>query len=210
MKFGIDLDGVLVDNYSVWTDYFNQQAKKGCHPEFIWEKDDAPIWDYFEPVCQKCWHDCLTMKEIVSSYIPRLGAYDALNYLKNEGIELHLITSRPKQVVSFTYEWVATYFPEIFKSITVTFDKVGVIKEKGIYGAVDDAPHNIEAFNHAGIPVLIWDMPYNKEYPGIRVFDWESFLNTVLYLDSLEKISTKAVPLGRKRKHTAKLQGVNS
>lgn len=185
MRLGIDLDGVLVDNYSVWTAYYKEMANKGHHAHFEWAEGNAPIWDYFQPVCKKCWDDCLHLDRFICNYEPKTEALLTLRALDTLGIELHLITSRPADVAPQTIDWANKHFPGIFKSTTVTFEKVQVAKELKLDAMLDDAPHNIQAFNEAKIDILIWDMPYNQGLPGIRIKSWDDLFNTVIYMAAL-------------------------
>jgi 5'(3')-deoxyribonucleotidase len=108
---------------------------------------------------------------------------DASKYLwmlSDEGIEIGIITSRfvkhrqNKVVVQDTAEWLdSADIP--YRDISFLRDKTRFIAD--IY--IDDAPHNIEAYQKAGRYVIIFDAPYNQHVEGDRAYNWKDVYDLI-------------------------------
>jgi len=87
----------------------------------------------------------------------------------NKRNKIIYITARPKAVEDVTKQWLREHgFPEC--EIIFTENKVAVAKSLGIQRAIEDAPHEIEAYLKAGIDVMVKKQPYNTAY--LNRFDW--------------------------------------
>lgn len=179
MKIGVDLDGVIIDNYPYWREYFVENEV--AHNHSLRDKDMAvwasPSWDYLQNICRKCWDKCLHDPRFILGYKPRYEAILTLQWFNFLGMELHLITNRPKDVTDMTMQWLDKHCPVAFKTKNVVTDKTYLAKELGLHYMVDDAPHNIIAFSHSPTECLIWDMPYNSHLKGNRVNTWYQVAN---------------------------------
>lgn len=175
LKLTIDIDGVLVNNFVIWKEYFNSKYVEHNHPYKI-KAQDSPHWDYFTEICKKCWNHVLHDKEMVSSYELVEGALDVLGFLKQIGFDLYILTSRPKDVTDTTKQWVVDKFGLLVTDTFVTDDKVTACHEVGAKYHVDDAPKHIIKFQEQDkTKIIIWDHPYNQTYKGPRVATWPQY-----------------------------------
>ena len=101
---------------------------------------------------------------------------DASKYLwmlSDEDFYIRVITSRfvkhgqNGRVVADTALWLdRENIP--YRGLVFESNKIDVFAD--IY--VDDAPHNIEAFQKKGSDVIIFDAPYNQHCVGHRAYNW--------------------------------------
>lgn len=106
--------------------------------------------------------------EIFSGALPFPGAVETLHRIASQG-EIIYLSARPKWAREIFEEWLARWgFPS--GKLVLTDRKAEVARGMGIVLAIDDAPHEIERYRAAGIPVLVKAQPYNLGYPGR--FEW--------------------------------------
>jgi uncharacterized HAD superfamily protein len=101
---------------------------------------------------------------------PLAGAKQALATLKNEH-DLVLITARPTFTTDITIQAVEKHFPDTFKEIHLTNSfskseikttKAKLCKETGVSLLVDDSPVNATECIAEGIPLILFERPWNK------------------------------------------------
>ncbi|MEO5646467.1 MAG: hypothetical protein ABIO57_01700 [Candidatus Paceibacterota bacterium] len=122
--------------------------------------------------------------------LPLRDAKEALTILK-EKYKLVIITARPESMEKVVQEWLAQHCGGIFDEVIFTnhyFDtalkrtKSSVCVELGVKVFIDDALHNAEDVAAAGIPVLLFDTPWNRTdvSPLItRVSSWREVLEKI-------------------------------
>jgi 5'(3')-deoxyribonucleotidase len=102
------------------------------------------------------------------------GASEALWKLSDEGHHIRVVTSRFVKsgqhglVISQTGLWLDKH--------DIPYRDIMFVKNKAdVYADVflDDAPENILSLRNAGREVVIFDQPYNRDLPGLRVHNWE-------------------------------------
>lgn len=173
IKLTIDIDGVLVNNFVIWKDYFNSQAI--AHNHNLITCSDSPCWDFFHDICKKCWNHVLHDLSIVGNYKLVDGALDVLSFLKFLGFDLTILTSRPKDVKDETIAWCSRELGLLITEVIVSDDKVGVASSLGAKYHVDDAPKHIIPMAESPVKCIIWDHPYNVNYAGPRVSSWPQY-----------------------------------
>lgn len=101
-------------------------------------------------------------------------ASDVLWKLNDEEYHLRVITSRyvkHKQnykVTSSSAKWLDDKnIP--YRDLMFVHEKTDVYVDV----LIDDSPYNIEGFQAKGIPVIIYDTPYNRHIEGLRAHNWE-------------------------------------
>jgi len=101
------------------------------------------------------------------------GASEILWKLSDEGDEIGVVTSRFVKhrqngiVVRDTAYWLDDNNVP-YRDLCFLRDKTRFLAD--VY--LDDAPHNIEAFQAAGRYVIIFDAPYNRHLEGDRAYNW--------------------------------------
>jgi 5'(3')-deoxyribonucleotidase len=188
MRIGVDLDEVLaqaVPNVIMWHNKYygtnhDVMDKPPSYGMFnIWggspkeAKDKILIW---------CNSPEISNADIV------FGAVAGINGLKINN-DLIVITARPKSADARTEAWLNKHFPNIFKSIIHNEDwngsgvfgpKVSACKRAQIDVLIDDSIETARNCAAAGIPVLLFDYPWNQsdDLPEnvTRVKTWEEIV----------------------------------
>ena len=190
MKIGIDFDDVLFDcNTSLArfhnTNYGTRYERKDVrtwHLEQIWNCTPMEATERLEKYYASPEH---------AETAPMPGAVEAIARLAQTH-ELHIVTARPHHFEMETRAWLNRHFPETFSGLHFTdYFKVGVDNKTkadvceilGITIFVEDIP--LHALNIAaiGIPVLLFDSPWNQEEPAreniTRVIDWKKTIDFI-------------------------------
>lgn len=123
------------------------------------------------------------------------GASEKLWKLSDSGlVDIRIITSRfvkngqNSTVVRDTGIWLdANKIP--YRDIMFTATKVDIFAD--VY--IDDSPSNITKLRAAGRKVIVFDAPYNQDFDGLRVKNWEEA--HVMLHDMAVKFHRKQVAL---------------
>lgn len=115
---------------------------------------------------------------------PVKGAIDVLKKISKNN-DIYVVTARPEHTKEKTINLVEKYFKNIFKDYIFTGihhgsgnikNKGEICKELGVSFFVDDGLHNAEHVAMNGIPVFLFDRPWNQKNnldPLIRrVISW--------------------------------------
>lgn len=172
-KFGIDIDGTVTSPASLLP-YINQAFGLNITMEDVKQYDLNPIVNVSENEFA-AWF----MKNEPIIYAGSPIAKDAaavLNKWKNI-YELHFISARGPQLLDITKKW--------FKENQITYDEIELI---GSHDKIESAKkHKVDIFfedkhdnavmihEECGIPVLLFDTPYNRDpIPDgvIRIYNW--------------------------------------
>jgi len=187
---GIDIDDVLISTHSKpLNDFYN--AKFGTS----WKKED-----YHSHNLEEVWGG--TREEAVDIVNEYLNSQEhdkspAIEYAKEAITQLAkhnslvLVTARNQDMEEKTLTILNTHFIGIFNKIYFTNQfvkdskaekrsKSSVCKELGVEIFIDDALHNAEDIASVGIPVLLFDQPWNQTdtLPPLitRVHSWKEIL----------------------------------
>ena len=184
MRIGIDLDNVTYP--------FVEQL----HPiaeHILGKRLLAPIkWDFFSEwgisgsefndLLHHAWM-CHGLWEVGT---PMLGALDILQWLKDDGHEIAIITHRPDYAQDETLGWLEHW--------SVPHAEVHFAHDKSTYGVdvmLDDAPHVYEQLGDRGV---VFHRPWNAESIGgamvgaRRVHSWQGFYQYVRLLEAAHVI----------------------
>lgn len=122
--------------------------------------------------------------EIFRQMEPMPGVAAALWDLSDRGVHIHVATARMMpgrrthaKVAGDTQEWLDRHnIP--YRSISFVSNKSWVVAD--LY--VDDSPGQIAGLRRAGRRAVVFDQPYNRTLPGLRVGSW-SDLNRLVRTD---------------------------
>lgn len=185
MKIGFDCDDVLLDFRKGLHDYHNNVYGTNFERDEYYT-DLAKMWDCSEEESKRRVFEFYDTDKHWNTP-PVLGAPEAIKHLKKYN-DLFVITSRPEEIKKKTNEWIDTYFPKMFNDVCFTnqYYGGGAIRSKGEIGKelgldyfVDDMIHHANDVARQGIPVLLFDGPWNREKldPGIqRVHSWDEIV----------------------------------
>jgi len=180
---GVDLDNVTAD--------YTAGIAQFMHEEYGWREEDTPPPTDYDFIKAKGWPfaDRADFLQKHQEFVDRggllglkvmEGAPETLHALVAEGVKIRVITHRLllngtyTQVMSDTGRWLDAHrIP--FHEICFTGLKASI----NVDLLVDDAPENISAVRAAGMPVAVFDQPYNRHFDGLRVFNWEGIGNLV-------------------------------
>ncbi len=172
LKIGIDIDEVIRDFVGKLIEVYKRE-----HPNH-WIKP-IKTWDlkpYFE--LGKDVSDFYLnkhAKEIYTTAPLNKGADEFLRRLRKD-YSVCLVTSQPnEQIEKYTIEWL--------NKNKVPYDELIFSKDKGTFIGnylLDDGIHNLERCLETGncIPV-VFDTPWNQEWTGLRVKNYEEFLKLI-------------------------------
>lgn len=180
---GVDLDNVTAD--------YTAGIAQFMHEEYGWREEDTPPPTDYDFIKAKGWPfaDRADFLQKHQEFVDRggllglkvmEGASETLHVLVAEGVKIRVITHRLlrngtyTQVMSDTGRWLDAHrIP--FHEICFTGLKASI----NVDLLVDDAPENISAVRAAGMPVAVFDQPYNQRFNGLRVRNWKEVGNLV-------------------------------
>jgi uncharacterized protein len=185
MIIGFDLDDVLLNFQDTMRVYHNETydtnhtLEEDCKVWNLWER-----WSCTPEESKQRVFDFYNHQSHYDAK-PIVGSVDGISALKNDHT-LHIITARPEQIKEKTFEWLDTYFPNVFEKVIFTNlfygegvkrKKSDVCKELGVEVFIEDAFHNAHDVANAGIPVLLLDQPWNQNHTDLpplvtRVHSW--------------------------------------
>ncbi|HVF02320.1 MAG TPA: hypothetical protein VNA27_13430 [Rubrobacteraceae bacterium] len=113
---------------------------------------------------------------------PYPDSVDILRDLQAEGVRVHFITHNwdPEAMAPRLKPWLKTHFgPDVELTVT-TKDKLGILRELGAFGMVDDRPDTIARVADAGLWAATMIQPWNceliEEHPRVYGFaSWRDF-----------------------------------
>ena len=189
-RIGIDFDDVVLNFSDGLREYHNthygMNITRDEHYTFLLEE----LWSCsIEEVV-------LRVQEFMRSpeYLllqPVRGALTALGVLKDRH-DLEIVTARSHDVCDITLEWIHKHCRGVFaevhflghysQGVSNVRSKGDVCNERGIEIFIDDAIHNAESVVAKGIPVLLFDAPWNQGLlPSLvtRVYGWNEILEHI-------------------------------
>jgi len=186
---GIDLDDVLFDFMGPLSKWHNDVHGTVIDREEYHSFDLKEVWQCaYQEALDRVWN--FYQSDHYRNAMPIPGALDVLKQLQ-QNYRLVIVTARPETMEVETRAWLASHFPEIFDEIIFTnhyYDtgvkrtKSSVCLERGVQVFVEDALHNALDVAGAGIPVLLFDTPWNREVvPKLihRVSSWQEVFENI-------------------------------
>ena len=96
---------------------------------------------------------------------PYPGSPEVLRGLQRKGIEIHFVTHNwdPDTMTPHLDPWLKEHFgPDVGLTVS-TEDKLGILRELGAFGMVDDRPETIARVADAGLWAATKVQPWNRE-----------------------------------------------
>jgi hypothetical protein len=110
--------------------------------------------------------DRVLVPERVCERAPYPGSADAVRYVQEErDVRVHFITRNhdPEAMTPHLEPWLREHFgPEIGLTVTAG-DKLGILRELGAFGLIDDRPEILERAADAGLWVTARIQPWNRQ-----------------------------------------------
>jgi len=174
MRIGFDIDGVIVDTISAAAVAISDFL--GCEvtcEDVIFRFDEIhEVHDYWIKNAHK----------FLCCSPPIEGVCAHINELLNEH-ELYFISARGIELLDESRNWFENYgLPKDNLFFTSGEPKAGVCKELGLDLFIEDSPKNAQEIALAGIPVLLMETEYNKDYADekiVRCKDWDELMQKI-------------------------------
>jgi len=179
---GFDLDDVLLNFNDALLPYHNHHFGTSYEREHIKSFNLSVLWGCSESeVIERVLNFYQSPEHRDAS--PVEGAVQAIRNLKKRH-KLFIVTARHEEIKEETLGWVDKHFPKMFEAVHFTNHFYGnkkrgkgeVCVELGIEIFVDDSINNAKDITNFGIPVLLFDTPWNQtevNEPINRVYSWE-------------------------------------
>ncbi len=193
MKIGIDTDGVLTD----MTTFLSSKGQQRLNREPV-EPHAYRMDRMFRATRrEKLRYGMGIFIDYCKNCPPRDGAQRVVDQLNRDGHELYEITARKfatrknplgrysKKMLLSWYEKHGFEFDKIFfcKERKACMDKARVCRDNGVQIMIEDRPDIAVNLADSGIPVLLFDAPYNHDTHGdliTRVHSWDEVYEQVL------------------------------
>lgn len=176
---GLDLDGTSGDFHGSFRDTLIEH--QGYSP-MLMPVDVPSVYSYIDAGCfpdmdtfTKALHSA-TGQHVYLNMRPYDGFSEALNALHDEGMAIHVITSRPDDALEDTLSWLTDVAKVPFNQVTITHEKTRC----GADVYLDDMPGHIEKFRALDRRAVIYDQPYNRHMDGERVTGWDRMADSLL------------------------------
>lgn len=183
MKLGVDIDGTIKQTQHAAVEVFNRVLGRNVRVEDVKEfyldkaygltgREGARLWRKLE-------------HEIYQLGKPFPHAAEILRQLVKEGHEVVFITARPgmQHITEVTQQWLTEHgFPYDGHNLFMgAQDKGKVAKREKVELFFEDAPAHLDRLVAMGIPTIIMDAPYNRDYPKDlpRMRDWMEGLQLI-------------------------------
>lgn len=187
---GVDFDDVVIRTGDAMARFHNATYGTTYSPDDVVSYNLGEVWNC-TPEEAQARIDEFVGTEFHHSAEAVFGAYDALKKLGEE-YEIVIVTGRHEAMRDSTIEWLTKNFLGLYREIHFTGHyevepdkkrkKSEVMTEIGADLFIDDALHFATDVASVGIPVLLFDTPWNQgELPhGVtRVFSWEEILSRI-------------------------------
>lgn len=176
LRIGVDIDGTIKYTQRAAVRFFNEALKKQVNV------DDVRTFYLDEPYgldrqeSKRLWRKL--QAKIYAVGLPREHAATVLTQAEADGHAVFFVTARPgmPHIRKITEEWLSKHgFP--FNNRNLHMDarnKAAVANKLALDLFFDDAPDHLDRLIAAGIPTVIVDAVYNRDYhPGVpRIKDW--------------------------------------
>lgn len=188
---GIDFDDVIADFNAGLFDYHNKKFGTNYSRNDITAYELSHVWRCSPEEANRRIYDFYHSEEHLELH-PMPGAVEALERLQEEYV-LYLITFRPASVKELTEKWIhhnktnvfeASHFLGRYHDSSLPKKTKGEIcKSLGLDFFIDDSLTHAISVSQEGIPVLLFDAPWNqgKLPPKVkRISGWKEVLATLL------------------------------
>ncbi len=187
---GVDLDEILLDFNEYFCRYNAARHGTTMRREDIHTFDMGKAWGWSDEMCRARVFEFFDSTDHQES-LPVAGSVEGISELRRD-YDLHIVTSRPDHIAERTRAWIERHFPGAFKSVQFTNQfngddakkrsKASVCQDLGIDIFVEDAPENALGVSSSGVPVLLFDTPWNQGLQGTditRIFSWNEIVQHI-------------------------------
>jgi len=198
MRLGVDIDGVLADSLALWVQEMNRYFKKDKKVEEIHLYD---ICETYEVTLKQLEDFMQERGSFIMSQVPLVrGAAYFMRRIKQYH-DIYIVTARGEQYGRETRNWLARHelpFDEII--LLGSHEKQAACLDCRVGALVEDTLEIGLNVSAAGVPVLLFDAPYNQgDLPPLvlRQRSWEEVFRTVVVdFHSLLSIKKQARAVG--------------
>lgn len=189
MRIGLDLDDVVANLNERLNDWHNETygtsySREDYYSYYFWdvwggtrEEAMAKVYRFIE-------------EGNVMRIAPVKGAREGVQKLKGLSKSLRAITGRSETIRKSTEAWIARELPHMIDDVhftnvypspgEVTRSKGEICLELGIELMIDDSTEFAESCSKQGIPVIIFDTPWNRHVPlpslAHRAVGWDGVI----------------------------------
>ncbi len=184
---GVDFDDVLVRSGDALAEFHNATYGTNYSREDVTSYSLGEIWDCTREEAVRRIDEFITT-DFHHSAEAVFGAYDALKKLE-KFYNIVIVTGRREIARDSTEDWLKKNFLGLYREVHFTSHddpdfskrrlKSDVVKEVGIDAFIDDALGFAKDVAETGIPVFLFDTPWNQGDvpPGVvRVKSWNEIL----------------------------------
>lgn len=183
MRIGIDVDDTITNSYEniikEIADYYHKDfcellERKMSYTDFF-DNEEFPNYNAFA---------FERYKYIVGKTSIKENAVNVINKLHNEGHKIIFITARHygeyDDPYAITLKYLSKHGIEFDEIIVNKLDKGIACKNEDIDLFIDDSVSNCRKVQDAGIDVLLFDAPFNKDNTEFRrIYNWKEVYNIV-------------------------------
>lgn len=183
-KIGFDLDDVLLNFSDPFRDFLNKKYNMTVKREDLRSFYIEKFFGLNDEVMRDEVANFL-LHEDHKNALPMEGSMQVIERLSRKYI-LEIITAKPDTLSKDTEEWLQKFFKGMFKVVHFTNHyheqhkkkkKSDVCVSENVNLFIDDSLDNAIDVANVGIPVLLYDTPWNQTeiLPDLvkRVFSWE-------------------------------------
>lgn len=198
MRIGIDIDGVLTDEYSFVLDYgtkyfSEKKIKYNLHNDIY---DSENIFEVTEKQYNDFWEKYIFYYS--ENILIRPFASEVIKRLKSDGNDIYIITSRSFTTYENKYkakmqnivkEWLDKN-NVVYDELIFSRNKSDICKEKNIDIMIEDKPENISLISKDRL-VICYDHPYNNKLTNeniIRCYSWFDIYDKIIHFSDIKKL----------------------
>lgn len=160
MRIGVDIDGVLANILPMWLAKFNTTYQKEASDQAGMNFDAAAAYGLTYEQLEKFYVENENL--FIEQAEPMPGAVDYLVKLMAEH-EVYLVSARNTYQYDRTLTWLTKHrFPFTELILLGSTDKRQTCIEFGLEIFIEDSLDNARKLTSHGIPVLLFDAPYNQ------------------------------------------------
>lgn len=192
------MDEVICDTNQAMLDYHNNKYGTEFKKEQITTWSLETLYGYSSEEMSRFLDDFFS-SPLHTSAAPIIGAVEGIERLKDH--ELVVISARPEHIRDITEKWIMRHFPNIFSHIHLLghADALGGMEkskgelavELGIDIFLEDSLGNAKNIVTQGIPVILFDRPWNQESLPENVYRADSWKHALEHIESLFGIGKK-------------------
>lgn len=196
MRIGIDIDGVLTDEYSFVLDYgtkyfSEKKIKYNLHNDIY---DSENIFEVTEKQYNDFWEKYIFYYS--ENILIRPFASEVIKRLKSDGNDIYIITSRSfttsenkykAKMQNIVKEWLDKN-NVVYDELIFSRNKSDICKEKNIDIMIEDKPENISLISKDRL-VICYDHPYNNKLTNeniIRCYSWFDIYDKIIHFSDIK------------------------